>query len=163
VSYRAEVFATFFRRAVARSPSLFVRARTWEADGNIVTPATARSSASVVANFIRSTTLTQSELERLAKKLPFIRGESMSAELIRGAVADTFRPISLSIAPAENCISLLGGWVFEKTWAQAMPLVAWDALHQLVSSTTMARYQPISHLIELGWMRWMRPWSLSIV
>lgn len=53
----------------------------------------------------------------------------MSAELVRGAVADTFRPGGTT---NENCIPLLGGWVFEKTWAQPMPVVAWDAMHQLV-------------------------------
>ncbi|KAB5593167.1 hypothetical protein CTheo_3397 [Ceratobasidium theobromae] len=140
VSYRAEVFATFFRRAIARSPSLFVRARTWETDNNIITPlrdglgaqCTYELSARVVTDFIHSTALTQGELERLVKKLPFVRGESMSAELIRGAVADTFRSADLGAERTENCISLLGGWVFEKTWTKSMPLIAWDALHQMV-------------------------------
>lgn len=137
ISHRAEVFATFFRRAIARSPSLFVRARTWEHEYKNPTPHVMPCAncfqgcgARVVVEFIRSTALTQSELERLVKKLPFVRGESMSAELIRGAVADTFRTGDTT---TENCIPLLGGWVFEKTCAQPMPVVAWDALHQLVA------------------------------
>ncbi|KAG8732484.1 hypothetical protein FRC11_013310 [Ceratobasidium sp. 423] len=141
VPYRAEVFATFFRRAISRSPSLFVRARTWEAETGAVTTeadpsnarATKRTGAKFVADFIRSTALTQNELERLVKKLPFVRGESMSAELIRSAVADTFRPDNTDHTFSENCIPLLGGWVFEKTWSLPMPLIAWDTLHQLVA------------------------------
>ncbi|KAH7332649.1 hypothetical protein B0J17DRAFT_722173 [Rhizoctonia solani] len=138
-SYRAEVFATFFRRVIARSPSLFVRARTWEAEDGAVTtedssrPSTvANPSAKLIAKFISSSALTQNELERLVKKLPFVRGESMSAELIRGAVADTFRTDNADHTSG-NCIPLLGGWVYEKAWPLPMPPIAWDALHQLVA------------------------------
>ncbi|CEL61165.1 hypothetical protein RSOLAG1IB_09807 [Rhizoctonia solani AG-1 IB] len=137
VSYRAEVFATFFRRAIARSPSLFVRARTWEAETGPVTteaePSRTNLSAGIVADFIRSPALTNNELERLVKKLAFVRGESMSAEFIRGAVADTFRPRNSGDKSYDNCIPLLGGWVYEKVWSLPMSPVAWDTLHQLVA------------------------------
>ncbi|KAJ1300264.1 hypothetical protein OPQ81_005091 [Rhizoctonia solani] len=142
VSYRAEVFATLFRRAIARSPSLFVRARTWEAEtGAAATEAglscpgaiaSEFTGAQIVANFVRSTALTQNELERLVKKLPFVRGESMSAELIRGAVADTFR-FDNHDHTSGSCIPLLGGWVYEKPWSLPMSPMAWDTLHQLVA------------------------------
>ncbi|ELU38916.1 PAC2 domain-containing protein [Rhizoctonia solani AG-1 IA] len=136
-SYRAEVFATFFRRVIARSPSLFVRARTWEAETGSVTteaePSHTNVTAGIITDFIRSPALTNNELERLVKKLPFVRGESMPAELIRGAVADTFRPRDSGNISHDNCIPLLGGWVYEKAWSLSMPPVAWDALHQLVA------------------------------
>ncbi|CUA76220.1 Valine--tRNA ligase [Rhizoctonia solani] len=138
ISYRAEVFATFFRRAIARSPSLFVRARTWEEEVTAEPISSHRSpttgpSAKIIADFIRSTALTQNELERLVKKLPFVRGESMSAELIRGAIADTFRPPNAHHTLSGNSIPLLGGWVYEKPWSLPMSLQAWDALHELVA------------------------------
>ncbi|CAE7157283.1 unnamed protein product [Rhizoctonia solani] len=136
-SSRAEVFATFFRRAIARSPSLFVRARAWEAETGPMTTKSTQShhsaTANVVAAFIRSNALTQNELERLVKKLPFVRGESMSAEFIRGAIADTFRPDVVDHSSSGNCIPLLGGWVFENPWALPMSLEAWDTLHELVA------------------------------
>ncbi|CAE6430446.1 unnamed protein product [Rhizoctonia solani] len=128
-----------YNYTTALSPSLFVRARTWEAEtGAVTTEDSSRSrtivnpSAGVIANFISSAALTQNELERLLKKLPFVRGESMSAELIRGAVADTFRSDHADHTSG-NCIPLLGGWVYEKAWSLPMPPVAWDALHQLVA------------------------------
>lgn len=148
------MFATFFRRAIARSPSLFVRARTWEAERAISVPSSHandcldnsniksaktneprfHASAQVVADFVRSDAPALAELERLTKKLPFVRGESVSAELIRGAVADVFRPSWTNAdgtAPG-NCIPLLGGWVYEQPWSDAMPLPAWDVMHEMV-------------------------------
>ncbi|KAF8598693.1 hypothetical protein BDV93DRAFT_609706 [Ceratobasidium sp. AG-I] len=151
---RAEVFATFFRRAIARSPSLFVRARTWEAEraipvslhsndsldnSNINSAKTNQpcfhASAGPVADFVRSDALTLPELERLSKKLPFVRGESVSAQLIRGAVADVFRPVRTNVdgTASGNCIPLLGGWVYERPWADAMPLPAWDVMHEMIA------------------------------
>ncbi|KAG8719162.1 hypothetical protein FRC08_003514 [Ceratobasidium sp. 394] len=142
---RPEVFATFFRRAIARSPSLFVRARTWESQnyGRVspptpASPAACESHANVVAAFISSDALTTGELERLAKRLPFVRGESISAELIRGAIADVFRgresQVGVSNTEAgQNRIPLLGGWIYEKPWSGPMHLDAWDMMHQLIA------------------------------
>ncbi|KAG9124641.1 hypothetical protein FRC07_010808 [Ceratobasidium sp. 392] len=141
---RAEVFATLFRRVIARSPSLFVRARTWESQNHIYGPRSISGSAvdreyqtNEVVSFISSDALTTGELERLTKKLPFVRGESISAELIRSAIADVFRPRELRgetnyTETSEKCIPLLGGWVYEKPWSGSVPLDAWDMMHQLV-------------------------------
>ncbi|KAG8726716.1 hypothetical protein FRC12_023145, partial [Ceratobasidium sp. 428] len=141
---RAEVFATFFRRAIARSPSLFVRARIWESSNDIhaIRPIPDNTAgrefhANIVVSFVSSKALTIGELERLTKKLPFVRGESISAELIRGAIADVFRPAcalqdeASSAATGQGCIPLLGGWVYERPWSDSLPLDAWDMMYQL--------------------------------
>jgi hypothetical protein len=132
---------------------LFVRARTWESEhqNSTLKPLsgitdTGRFCADIVAAFVRSDALTLGELERLTKKLPFARGDSMPAELIRSAVADIFRPTELqedikNTGAANNRIPLLGGWVYEQPWTGSMPLDAWDVMHQLVLLPQFPAYQ----------------------
>ncbi|QRV96705.1 hypothetical protein RhiJN_24723 [Ceratobasidium sp. AG-Ba] len=140
------------RQAIVRKLCAFLqvallepRARTWESQNSEAGPICMRDQpiirepfAKFVVEFISSDAPTTGELEKLTKKLPFVRGESISAELIRDAIADNFRLTGLKndtdiTKLCNDSISLLGGRVFRKPWTGPLPPEAWDVMHQLVA------------------------------
>ena len=97
------IISSIVRGMIARSPSLFVRARAKDFE--------------TIASFLQDGDLTLADLERLARRMTKGKDSVLRPDMIRNAIADCYRDDE----EETERIRLCGGWLWSEPYEKAMP------------------------------------------